>query len=96
LRARETEVLYPILLTTYQFVDAKLLRGVVKRLTPDVDMRQTFSCSSCGHEGDMEVPFTVEFFGLSDEYIQNVYEQFFILQYHGGWSFIEAYNLPIK
>lgn len=43
-------------------VDAKLLRGVVKRLTPDVDMRQTFSCSSCGHEGDMEVPFTVEFF----------------------------------
>ena len=35
------------------------------------------------------------FFGLSDEYIQNVYEQFFLLKYHGGWSFIEAYNLPI-
>ena len=35
------------------------------------------------------------FFGLSDEYIRNVYEQFFILKYHGGWSFIEAYNLPI-
>ena len=26
----------------------------------------------------------------------NVYEQFFLLKYHGGWSFIEAYNLPIK
>jgi len=24
-----------------------------------------------------------------------VYEQFFYLQYVGGWSFIEAYNLPI-
>ena len=36
------------------------------------------------------------FFGLSDEYIENVYEQFFLLKYHGGWSFIEAYNLPVK
>jgi len=26
----------------------------------------------------------------------NVYEQFFLLKYHGGWSFMEAYNLPIK
>tara|TARA_A100001011_G_scaffold399030_1_gene505866 strand:- start:2350 stop:2511 length:162 start_codon:yes stop_codon:yes gene_type:complete len=25
-----------------------------------------------------------------------VYEEFFLLKYHGGWSFIEAYNLPIK
>tara|TARA_Y100000310_G_scaffold310264_1_gene355301 strand:- start:120 stop:269 length:150 start_codon:yes stop_codon:yes gene_type:complete len=25
-----------------------------------------------------------------------VYEQFFLLKYHGGWSFIEAYNLPTK
>jgi len=24
-----------------------------------------------------------------------VYEQFFLLKYHGGWSFIEAYNLPV-
>ena len=35
------------------------------------------------------------FFGLSEQYQQQVYEQFFILKYHGGWSFIEAYNLPI-
>jgi hypothetical protein len=35
------------------------------------------------------------FFGLTDEYVENVYEQFFYLQYVGGWSFIEAYNLPI-
>ena len=26
----------------------------------------------------------------------NVYEQFFLLKYHGSWSFIEAYNLPVK
>ena len=35
------------------------------------------------------------FFGLSDEYIQSVYEELFLLKHHGGWSFIEAYNLPI-
>jgi hypothetical protein len=27
--------------------------------------------------------------------MENVYEQFFVLKYHGGWSLIEAYNLPI-
>ena len=37
----------------------------------------------------------LNFFGLSPEYIKNVYEEFFLLKYHGGWSFIEAYNLPI-
>jgi hypothetical protein len=35
------------------------------------------------------------FFGLTAEYIENVYEQFFFLKYSGGWSFSEAYNLPI-
>ena len=35
------------------------------------------------------------FFGLSSNYMQQVYEQFFLLKYHGGWSFIEAYNLPV-
>ena len=36
------------------------------------------------------------FFGLTPEYINHVYEQFFQLKYYGGWSFFEAYNLPVK
>jgi len=28
--------------------------------------------------------------------MEAVYEQFFYLKYHGGWGFLEAYNLPIK
>jgi hypothetical protein len=28
--------------------------------------------------------------------MKNVYEVFFFLKYKGGWSFIEAYNLPIQ
>ena len=35
------------------------------------------------------------FFGLSHEYAEKVYETFFLLKYHGGWSFTEAYNLPV-
>jgi len=35
------------------------------------------------------------FFGLSNKYIQSVYDEFFYLKYYGNWSFIEAYNLPI-
>tara|TARA_Y100001937_G_scaffold122320_1_gene182846 strand:- start:478 stop:645 length:168 start_codon:yes stop_codon:yes gene_type:complete len=27
--------------------------------------------------------------------MESVYEQFFALKLHGGWSFIEAYNLPV-
>ncbi len=35
-------------------------------------------------------------FGLDNEYIKGVYEEFFLLKYHGGWSFTEAYNLPVQ
>ena len=35
------------------------------------------------------------FFGLTDKYMENIYEQFFYLKYVGNWSFIEAYNLPV-
>ena len=27
--------------------------------------------------------------------MENVYETFFFLKYSGGWSFAEAYNLPV-
>ena len=39
--------------------------------------------------------FPRTFFGLTDDYMEMVYEQFFFLKYWGGWSFSEAYNLPV-
>ncbi len=36
------------------------------------------------------------FFNITDEVIENVYEQLFLLKYYGNWSFQEAYNLPIR
>ncbi len=40
-------------------------------------------------------PLAQTFFGLNNDYMEQVYEQFFLLKHHGGWSFIEAYNLPV-
>ena len=36
------------------------------------------------------------FFGLNNVYIESVYEELFLLKHYGGWSFFEAYNLPIQ
>lgn len=35
------------------------------------------------------------FFGLNEEYMEQVYECFFQLKHYGGWSLFELYNLPI-
>lgn len=42
--------------------DARLLRAAVRRTTPDIEMIGEFVCASCGHEEEMEVPLTTEFF----------------------------------
>lgn len=43
----------------------------------------------------LKCPSQHSFFGLTPEYMENVYEQFFLMKYHGAWSFMEAYNLPV-
>ena len=40
-------------------------------------------------------PLLWNFFGLDHNYQKAVYEQAFTLKYHGKWSFIEVYNLPV-
>ena len=42
--------------------DSKHLRDVYKKLVPNIDMTQEFSCVHCSYEGDMEVPLTADFF----------------------------------
>jgi hypothetical protein len=42
--------------------DARHLRTVYKLATPNIDMTQNFECVECGHEQDMEVPLTADFF----------------------------------
>jgi hypothetical protein len=44
----------------------------------------------------LRFPLQPTFFGLTSNYHENIYEQFFFLKYHGGWGIMEAYNLPIK
>jgi len=42
--------------------DSRHLRQSYQKLTPNLDLTQSFECSECGHVGDMEVPFTTDFF----------------------------------
>ena len=36
------------------------------------------------------------FFGLGFKYSEVLYEEFFMLKYHGNWNFHEAYSLPTQ
>ena len=35
------------------------------------------------------------FFGLTSDYVKDVYEQMFFMNYVGNWSITELYNLPV-
>ena len=43
-------------------LDARHLRACYKTASPNVDLTQHFSCEECGHEQEMEVPLTADFF----------------------------------
>lgn len=42
--------------------DSRHLRMVIKMATPNIDLTQHFSCANCGHQQEMEVPLTADFF----------------------------------
>lgn len=42
--------------------DSRHLRMVIRQATPDIDLTQQFSCTECGHQQEMEVPLTADFF----------------------------------
>lgn len=43
-------------------MDARYIRTSYAKLMPSVDLAQQFTCNSCDHEQEMEVPFTTDFF----------------------------------
>ena len=42
--------------------DSRYLRTTYQKVVPNIDMAQEFTCASCGHAQELEVPFTVDFF----------------------------------
>jgi transcription elongation factor Elf1 len=42
--------------------DARALRNAYKEIIPNVKLKDTFSCISCNHEQELEVPFGADFF----------------------------------
>jgi len=43
-------------------MDARHVRNCLQDVTPNVDLNQLFSCSSCNYQAELEVPFTTDFF----------------------------------
>ena len=42
--------------------DSRVLRKTYQRIMPNLDLTQHFECPECSHTGEMEVPFTTDFF----------------------------------
>tara|TARA_A100001515_G_scaffold25590_2_gene19649 strand:+ start:6193 stop:7047 length:855 start_codon:yes stop_codon:yes gene_type:complete len=42
--------------------DSRKIRGIYQKIVPNIDTTQDFVCSSCGHEGEVNVPFGANFF----------------------------------
>jgi len=43
-------------------LDARHLRTCYREVAPNIDLTQVFQCGDCGHEQDMEVPLSADFF----------------------------------
>lgn len=43
-------------------VESRRLRAIYKQITPSVELKNTFTCTFCDFETDMEVPFSQDFF----------------------------------
>lgn len=42
--------------------DSRHLREVYSKVVPNVDLRQHFDCPRCGHEEEVDIPITADFF----------------------------------
>jgi len=42
--------------------DSRYLRKAYKAISPNLEIKQEFTCGSCGHEQELEVPFGADFF----------------------------------
>jgi hypothetical protein len=43
-------------------LDSRHLRAAYRLAAPNVDLTQEFQCIECGHEQEMEVPLSADFF----------------------------------
>tara|TARA_R110002072_G_scaffold208527_3_gene366050 strand:+ start:9237 stop:9899 length:663 start_codon:yes stop_codon:yes gene_type:complete len=42
--------------------DSRFLRTNYQKIVPNIDMKQSFACDTCGWDQEVDVPFTAEFF----------------------------------
>ena len=42
--------------------DSRVLRSLYQLVVPNIDLTHSFTCSTCGHEGEVDMPFGATFF----------------------------------
>ena len=62
IEGHEDNTLKRTLIENMPALDARYLRKAYEKLVPTVDLTHRFQCSGCEYEGEMEVPFTTDFF----------------------------------
>jgi hypothetical protein len=49
-------------ITTLPAIHARYIRRVYDKIVPSIDMKHSFVCADCNHEGTVEVPLNTDFF----------------------------------
>ena len=49
-------------ISTIRAMDARILRTMYKNVSPSLDMKHEFVCSSCSYSQEVDIPLTAEFF----------------------------------
>ena len=47
---------------TLPAIDSRYIRKIYQKVTPTINLSHDYTCSECGHEAEMEVPFNTDFF----------------------------------
>ena len=58
----ESSEVIKYLVSNMPSMDSRHLRLAYKLASPNIDLTQNFGCIECGHEQEMEVPLTADFF----------------------------------
>ena len=59
---QEDQMMINMFISSLPASDAKYLRRVYSKKMPNIELKHDYECQSCGHEQELEVPLTSDFF----------------------------------
>lgn len=77
--------------------DSDALKKYMNKVEPGINSDFKTSCSNCGHESKNKFPIDSNFFGLPDNYRENLMDEIFLISYYskGGITRKDVMDMPI-